>query len=335
MTRALITGILGQDGTYLARFLLGKGYEVHGLIRLPFSREEERIRRRFTADELPRLHFHTGSLEDPLSLFGLLQKSNPTEVYHLAGVSDSRQSFLIPEQSVQSITIGTLRILEGGRLQNPAIRFFLASSSEIFGAPENSPQDEKTPRRPLTPYGIAKHAADQFARLHREKYGQFISVGILYNHESPLRPANYLSRRLAKSVAAIKQGRQDKLRLGDLDAQRDWSDARDIVRGYWLALQAREPGDFVFASGVSRTVREFAETAFAAAGLRAATHIESDPGLAPTEVTVGLGGDPSKAENSLDWKREWSFAETVSDMVMAEIDDRPEIDRANPSPPRR
>ncbi len=334
MRRALITGILGQDGTYLARWLIGKDFEVHGLIRLPFSREEERIRRRFTPDEISRLHFHTGSLEDPLSVVGILQESNPDEVYHLAGVSDSRQSFLIPEQTVQSITVGTLRILEAGRLQNPAIRFFLASSCEIFGAPEQSPQSEETPRRPLTPYGIAKQAADQFGRLHREKYGQFVSVGILYNHESPLRPPNYLSRRVAKSVAAIKKGLQQKLRLGDLQAQRDWSDARDMVRGYWLALQAPQPGDFIFASGVGRTVRELFETAFAAAGLSAEGHIETDPTLAPNEVTVGLCGDPSKAERILGWKRQWTFADTVTDMVKAELDDRPELARANPDSTR-
>jgi GDPmannose 4,6-dehydratase len=330
MRKALITGILGQDGTYLARWLVGKGFEVHGLIRLPFSREEERIRRRFAPEEMARLHFHTGSLEDPLSVVSVLKESNPDEVYHLAGVSDSRQSFLIPEQTVQSITVGTLRILEAGRLQNPGIRFFLASSCEIFGAPEQSPQREETPRRPLTPYGIAKQAADQFARLHREKYGQFVSVGILYNHESPLRPANYLSRRVAKSVAAIKIGKEKKLRLGDLEAQRDWSDARDMVRGFWLALQASEPNDFIFASGASRTVREFVETAFSSAGLKAEAHIETDPSLAPTEVTAGLCGDPSRAEKILGWKRQWSFAETVADMVKAELDDRQELDRANP-----
>jgi GDPmannose 4,6-dehydratase len=334
MRKALITGILGQDGTYLARFLIGKGFAVHGLIRLPFSREEERIRRRFAPDELLSLHFHTGSLEDPLSVVGVLQKSNPDEVYHLAGVSDSRQSFLIPEQTVESITVGTLRILEAGRLQNPGIRFFLASSCEIFGAPEQSPQREETPRRPLTPYGIAKQAADQFARLHREKYGQFVSVGILYNHESPLRPANYLSRRVAKSVAAIKKGLQKKLRLGDLQAQRDWSDARDMVRGFWHTLQASQPDDYIFASGVSRTVREFADTAFAAAGLEAQAHIETDPALVPAEVTAGLRGDPSKAEKTLGWKCHWTFAATVADMVTAELDGRPEIDRANPDPAR-
>ncbi len=173
--------------------------------------------------------------------------------------------------------------------------------------PEQSPQNEETPRRPLTPYGIAKQAADQFARLYREKYGLFISVGLLYNHESPLRPPNYLSRRVAKSVAAIRKGDQKKLRLGDLQAQRDWSDARDIAQGFCLALQAPQPGDFVFASGSTRTVRDFVSAAFAAAGLDAAAHIETDPASVPTEVTVGLRGDPSKAEKVLGWKRQLEF----------------------------
>ena len=332
MTTALITGILGQDGTYLARWLLQNGYEVHGVIRLPFSREEERIRRRFTPAELPRLHFHTASLEDPFSLAAVLQKARPREVYHLAGISDSRQSFFVPEQTVQSITLGTLRLLEAGRLLDPSIRYFLASSCEVFGAPEQSPQSEETPRRPLTPYGISKQAADQFARLYREKYDQFISVGLLYNHESPLRPANYLSRRVAKSVAAIKKGRQQNLLLGDLHAQRDWSDARDIVQGFWLALQAAQSGDFIFASGASRTVRELVQTAFAAAGLEAERFIQTDPASVPTEVTAGLRGDPSKAEKILGWKRRWTFADMIGDMVRAELEDRPELERAHPDP---
>ncbi len=335
MRKALITGILGQDGTYLARWLVKKGCEVHGTIRLAFSREEERIRRRFPPEELPRLHFHTASLEDPFSIAAVLQESNPDEVYHLAGVSDSRQSFLMPEQSLQSITVGTLRLLEAGRLRHPGLRYFLASSCEVFGAPEQSPQNEETPRRPLTPYGIAKQAADHFARLYREKYGLFISVGLLYNHESPLRPPNYLSRRVAKAVAAIRKGDQKKLRLGDLQAQRDWSDARDIAQGFCLALQAPQPGDFVFASGSTRTVRDFVSAAFAAAGLDAAAHIETDPASVPTEVTVGLRGDPSKAEKVLGWKRRWNFSTMIGDMVRAEIEDRPELQRADPDPAPR
>ena len=255
-------------------------------------------------------------------------------MYHLAGVSDSRQSFLIPEQTLQSITIGTLRILEAGRLQNPGIRFFLASSCEIFGAPDESPQSERLHDRPLTPYAIAKQAADQFARLHREKYGQFVSVGILYNHESPLRPANYLSRRVAKSVAAIKKGSRKNCASAICKPSAIGATRRDFVQGFYLALQASQPDDFIFASGTSRTVREFVETAFSAAGLRAEDHIETDPSVAPTEVTVGLCGNPSKAEKILGWKRHWTFAATVADMVKAEMEDRAAIDRANPTAAR-
>jgi GDPmannose 4,6-dehydratase len=330
MRSALITGILGQDGTYLARWLMAKGYEVHGSIRLPFTREEERIRRRFTNDELARLHFHTATLEDPFSLVALFQSSSPDEVYHLAGLSDSRQSFLVPEETVQSITVGTLRILEAGRLHNPSIRYFLASSCEIFGTPEHSPQREDTRRKPLTPYGIAKTAADQFASVYRERWKQFISVGILYNHESPLRPPNYLSRRLARAVAAIKKKKMQSLRLGDLQAQRDWCDARDVVQGFWLALQASEPGEFIFSSGTSRTVRDFVDAAFAAAGLKADAFIETDPASVPASVTAGLCGDSSKAEKGLGWKRRWDFSAMVGDMVQAELEDRPELERANP-----
>ncbi len=330
MKKALITGILGQDGTYLARWLLKKGYEVHGLIRLPFAREEDRIRRRFPADDLANIHFHTGSLEDPFSIAAIIKAANPVEIYHLAGVSDSRQSFLIPEQTVQSITLGTLRVLEAGKLHNPSIRYFLASSCEIFGVPSQSPQREDTLRQPLTPYGIAKQAADGFAQLYREKYNQFISVGILYNHESPLRPANYLSRRVAQSVAAIKKNKQSKLELGSLDAKRDWSDARDFVQGYWLALQAEKPGDFVFSSGTSRTVQEFVQLAFAAVGLKAESYVKADSVPVSTAVTAGLCGDSGKAEKILGWKRHWDFPAMVADLVQAEMENRPEIERANP-----
>lgn len=332
MKRALITGILGQDGTYLARWLVAKGYEVHGVIRLPVEREESRIARRFTAEELPRIKFHTATLEDPFSLSHTFEASKPEEVYHLAGVSDSRLSFVIPEQTLNSITLGTLRILEAGRLHNPSIRYFLASSCEVFGTPRDSPQDENTPRLPLTPYGVAKHAADGLARIYREKYDQFISVGLLYNHESPLRPANYLSRRVAQSVAAIKAGTLKKLTLGDMSAERDWSDARDVVRGFWLALQAPAPDEYVFASGTRRTVAEFVHCAFRAADLDYKEFVEAKVTNVPTQVRAGLCGNPAKAEKNLHWKRNWTFQQMVEDMVTAELTERPEILRAAPGP---
>ncbi len=281
-------------------------------------------------EELGHLHFHTGALEDPFSLVRLLQESNPDEIYHLAGISDSRQSFIVPEQTIESITVGTLRVLEAGRQFNSAIRYFLASSSEIFGVPLESPQHEGTARRPATPYGIAKQAADSLAALYREKYNQFISVGILFNHESPLRPANYLSRRVAQSVAAIKTGKQEKLVLGDLTAERDWSDARDFVQGFWLSLQGAASGEYVFSSGIKRTVKEFVDCAFKAAGLNAAEHVESRAETVPTQVRAGLCGDSSKAVKQLGWVRRWDFSSMVSDMVQAELEQRPEVRRAAP-----
>jgi len=267
MKRAAITGIGGQDGTYLARGLLQRGYEVHGLLQFPFDREAPVLRRRYPADEFQAVRWSTGSLEDPFSLVRFLKSSQPDEIYHLAGLTDSRQSFLVPEESVLTITLGTLRLLEAAREFCPNARIFLASSAEVFGVPAESPQSESTLMKPVTPYGIAKLAADQFGRLHREKYSQFVSIGHLYNHESPLRPPNFLSRRLSLGVAAIKRGEAKGLELGDLEAQRDWSDARDIVNAMWLSLQAAQPGDFVFASGEPHRVEDFVAAAFQAAGL--------------------------------------------------------------------
>ena len=335
MKRAAITGIAGQDGTYLARWLLLKGYEVHGLLQFPFDREEPGLRRRFSAEAMAAVRWYSGSLEDPFALVRFLKAAQPDEIYHLAGLTDSRQSFLVPEETVLAITLGTLRLLEAGREICPKARLFLASSCEVFGEPARIPQDENTPRQPVTPYGIAKLAADQFARLHREKYGQFVSVGILYNHESPLRPPNYLSSRVARAVAAIKQGRARELELGDLGAERDWGDAWDFVRGFWLALQAGSPGEYVFASGERHRVAELVECAFAAVGLDFRQFVKSvGRNDKSPQVTAGLCGNPQKAERELGWRREWSFAGTVQDLVQAELEDRPEIERADPVPKR-
>jgi GDPmannose 4,6-dehydratase len=340
MRRAAVTGIAGQDGTYLARWLLRRGYEVHGLLQFPFDREEPGLRRRFSTADMAAVNWHSGSLEDPFSVVRFLKAARAHEIYHLAGLTDSRHSFLVPEESVLSITLGTLRLLEAAREFCADARVFLASSCEVFGVPAQIPQDERTPMRPVTPYGIAKLAADHFGRLHRERYGQFVSVGILYNHESPLRPDNYLSRRLSRSVAAIKQGRLKRLPLGDLEAERDWSDARDFVRGFWLTLQARQPGDYVFASGQRRTVREFVERAFAAAGLDYREFVKVTRRTPEgTQVSAGLCGRPRHAEQALGWRREWKFAAMVEDLVRAELEDRPDLNRADPlatpPPPRQ
>lgn len=331
MKRAAITGIAGQDGTYLARGLLRRGYEVHGLLQFPFDREEPVLRRRYPPEEFASVRWSTGSLEDPFSLVRFLKSSQPDEIYHLAGLTDSRQSFLVPEESVLSITLGTLRLLEAARELFPSAQIFLASSAEVFGEPAETPQNETTLMKPMTPYGIAKLAADQFGRLHREKYSQFVSVGILYNHESPLRPPNYLSRRVCLGVAAIKRGEAKELQLGDLSAERDWSDARDIVNAMWLSLQAQKPGDYAFASGQQRKVEDFVAAAFRAAGLDWREFVKTTARTNNAQqVTNGLCGNTRKAESELGWKRTWSFETMVQDLVQAELDNRSEMDRANP-----
>jgi GDPmannose 4,6-dehydratase len=229
-----------------------------------------------------------------------------------------------------------LRLLEAARQTCPDARFFLASSSETFGAAGQSPQDENTPMRPATPYGVAKLAADQFARIHRDQYQQFVAIGILYNHESPLRPANDLSRKVARAVAAIKEGKQHGLQLGDLDAERDWSDARDFVKGFWLTLQAQSPGEFVFASGTRRRVVDLVECAFHTAGLDYRKFVTvTQPNSGVQQVATGLGGNPRKAETELGWKREWTFQQTVEDLVRAELEDRPMVQRSDPTPANR
>lgn len=331
MKRAAITGIAGQDGTFLARGLLRRGYEVHGLLQFPFDREAPTLLRRYPKAEFDAVRWSSGSLEDPFSLVRFLKSARPTEIYHLAGLTDSRQSYLVPEESVLSITIGTLRLLEAAREFCPDAKIFLASSAEVFGEPAATPQNETTPMRPCSPYGISKLAADNFGRLHRAKYSQFVSVGMLYNHESPLRPPNFLSRRLCLGVAAIKKGEAKELQLGDLTAERDWSDARDIVNAMWLALQAERPGDYVFASGVPKRVEDFVAAAFDAAGLDWRAYVKTTNRTANNQqVSFGLCGDAKKAETELGWKRTWNFNTMVADLVQAELENRSELERANP-----
>jgi GDPmannose 4,6-dehydratase len=333
MKRVAITGIAGQDGTYLARWLLQQGCELHGLLQFPFDREEPGLRRRFSPEHMRAVKWYNGSLEDPFSLVRFLKAARPAEIYHLAGLTDSRQSFAVPEESVLAITLGTLRLLEAARELCPDARIFLASSSEVFGIPTHTPQNEMTPRQPVTPYGIAKLAADQFARLHREKYSQFVSVGILYNHESPLRPPNYLSNRVARAVADIKNGRAKELQLGDLDAERDWSDARDFIRGFCLALKAAAPGEFVFASGRPHRVTDLVHCAFKAAGLDYHEYVKTTArNDRAQQVVTGLCGSPAKAETELEWKRRWTFETTITDLVNAELENRSELQRADPEP---
>jgi GDPmannose 4,6-dehydratase len=332
MKTALITGVLGQDGTYLARWLLLRGYRVFGTLRGSAAAERARIWARFPPAERRRLGFLRAPLEDGGALRRAVRDAAPEEIYHLAGLSDSRRSFGLPEETFDSIVLGTVRLLEAARSTGRSIRIFLASSSEVFGRPGHEPQTEATRRDPVTPYGIAKNTADSLARLYRDHYGLFIATGILYNHESPLRPANYLSARVARAVAEIARGTQHELRLGNLEARRDWSDARDFVRGFHLALQSDRPRDYIFASGRSRTAGELVKCAFEVVGLDAADYVRTEAsrmGVVP--VVTGLCGDPRRAVRVLGWRREWSFARTIMDMVEAELEGRPLQVRSDPS----
>ncbi|HIG80046.1 MAG TPA: GDP-mannose 4,6-dehydratase, partial [Verrucomicrobiales bacterium] len=237
--RALITGITGQDGSYLADLLLAKGYEVHGLVRRTSTLERSRLDHLYHNPEIynQSLFLHYSELDDPTTLRRVLEKAAPDELYHLAGQSHVGLSFEIPEATADMTAIGTLRLLEMMRDFSKAPRFYHASSSEIFGRPEVSPQDESTPHMPVNPYGVAKSFATHMTRVYRETHGLFACNGIAYNHESPRRGENFVTRKIRRAAAAIKAGRQKELLLGDTSAERDWGDARDTVRGMWLALQ--------------------------------------------------------------------------------------------------
>src|SRR5205814_8212404 len=251
MPRALITGISGQDGSYLTEMLLDKGYEVHGLVRRTSSLDRSRLNHLYADANIygQKLFLHYGDLEDPTTLRRVLVKSAPAELYHLAGQSHVGLSFEIPESTCEMTAMGTLRLLEMIRDLTQPPRLFHASSSEIFGQPLPAPQDEQTPHAPVNPYGCAKAFATQMVAIYRKTYGLFACNGILYNHESHRRGENFVTQKICLGAAAIKQGRETELVLGNLASQRDWGDARDYVRGMWLALQHPTPEDFVFATG--------------------------------------------------------------------------------------
>ena len=260
--RALITGIGGQDGSYLAELLLDKGYEVHGLIRGSTTEQIPRLRH-----VRERLTLHSGDLLDQRSLENVLRASEPDEIYHLAGTSFVAESWTQPVLTAEFTAVGAARMLEAMRQVTPDARFYQASSSEMFGKPEDIPQTEATPFRPRTPYGAAKCYAHFVAVNYRDGYGLFAASGILYNHESPRRPLEFVTRKITHAAAAIRAGHASELVLGDLDAQRDWGYAKDYVEAMWLMLQQDEPDDFVIATGETRTVRDLVEIAFDHAGL--------------------------------------------------------------------
>jgi GDPmannose 4,6-dehydratase len=323
--KALLTGISGQDGSYLAELLLDKGYEVHGIVRRSSSFNTHRIDHlyRDPHERGVKLFTHYGDLADSVSLAKLLYELQPDEIYHLGAQSHVRVSFDIPEYTFDITGGGTLRILEAIRESGVKPRFYQASSSEMFGSAP-PPQSETTPFHPRSPYAVSKVAAYWATVNYREAYGLFATNGILFNHESPRRGETFVTRKVTRAVARIKAGLQDKLFLGNLDARRDWGYAPDYVEAMWLMLQADEPEDFVIATGATHSVREFVEAAFEHAGLDWEPHVEIDPRyFRPSEVDELLG-DASKAAERLGWRAKVSFEELVKIMVdadIAELDD--------------
>lgn len=319
--KAFITGITGQDGSYLAEFLLKKGYEVHGLVRRTSTYNIWRLEGLGAEPErhTGRLYLHYGDLSDTGSLARLLEKIEPDEVYNLASQSHVAVSFEIPEYTADVTAIGCLRVLEAIRLTGLRPRFYQASSSEMFGKVDHAPQNEKTPFRPRSPYAIAKLYAHWTAVTYREAYGMFICCGILFNHESPRRGENFVTRKITRAVARIAAGLQNKLYLGNLDAKRDWGYAREYVEAMWLMLQQDEPDDYVIATGELHSVREFVQLAFEYVGLDWREHVEVDPALYRPVDIDNLVGDATKAKQKLGWEPRTRFPELVKLMVDADI----------------
>ncbi len=313
--RALITGITGQDGSYLAEFLLERGYIVHGMARRSSTTNYERIEHL-----LDRVTVHQGDMLDQSSLEHLLRRVQPDEVYNLAAQSFVPVSWEQPILTSEVTGLGATRLLEAIRLTNSDIRFYQASTSEMFGHVRCEPQNENTPFWPRSPYGVSKVYAHWITVNYRESYGMFACSGILFNHESPRRGLEFVTRKITNSVAKIRHGLQEKLSLGNMDALRDWGFAGDYVRAMWLMLQQDEPDDFVIATGIKHSVREVVEIAFAQAGLNAQDHVEIDPAFfRPAEVHT-LCGDASKARDELGWQPEVGFEELIRMMVDADLE---------------
>jgi len=313
MQTALITGITGQDGSYLADLLLSKDYEVHGLVRRASMPNLSRI-----AHITDRIHLHYGDLCDTSSLVGVLATVQPTEVYNLAAMSDVGISFEVPEYSADVTGTGTIRLLEALRTLLLPARYYQASSSEMFGRTP-PPQNEDTRFRPRSPYGCAKVFSYHATVNYREAYGMHASNGILFNHESPRRGENFVTRKITKAVAQIKRGEQNELRLGNLEARRDWGFAGDFVEAMWMMIQQPEPDDYVIATGESHSVREFASAAFSHVGLNWQDYVRVDPALfRPSEVDFLLG-DPTKARQQMGWVPKTKFGDLVRMMVDAEL----------------
>lgn len=312
--RALVTGICGQDGSYLADSLVADGVEVTGMVRPGSDGPHANL-----AAILDRIALVEGDLLDPVSLHEVVHRARPDELYHLAAPTFVPASWEDPAATLQAIAGATATLLAAARALDPMPRVYVASSSEVFGDAGESPLGESSPMRPRSPYGVAKLAAQGIAGAMRERHGLHVSTGITFNHESPRRPAHFLPRKVTRAVAGIVLGLQDELVLGDQDAVRDWCDARDVVRGARLALGHDTAGDYVFASGTGRTVRELVAAAFAHAGVDPEGRVRTDPALVrPPEPTPPVG-DPARARRVLGWAPEIGFEQMIGEMVAADL----------------
>jgi GDPmannose 4,6-dehydratase len=334
--RALITGITGQDGSYLAELLLAKGYEVHGIVRRSSTETFDRI-----AHIKHRIHLHQADLLDQLSLIDALHASKPQEVYNLGSQSFVPTSWYQPVLTGEFTALGVTRVLEAIRLVDKSIRFYQASSSEMFGKVQEVPQTEKTPFYPRSPYGVAKVYGHFITVNYRESYGLFACSGILFNHESPRRGKEFVTRKVTDAVARIQLGLQKELRLGNLEAKRDWGYAGDYVEAMWMMLNHKAPDDYVVAMGRQHSVRELCEIAFRHAGLDWKKHVVVDPALFRPAEVEHLLGDASKARRKLGWKPRVSFEAMIRMMVDADLarvraaGDRPGDDVSEPRAPRK
>lgn len=314
---AFITGITGQDGSYLAELLVEKGYEVHGLVRRASMFNRSRIEglRAEQSGKNGRLSLHYGELNDPTSLRRLLRKIEPREVYHLAGQSHVGLSFEIPEVTCHENAMATVSLLESIRDLDYRVRFYHAASSEVFGRPPSAPQNEETPFNPVNPYGCAKAFATQMCNVYRQAHGLFICSGIAYNHESPRRGENFVTRKITMAAARIKAGLQKELTLGSLEGRRDWGYAKEYVEAMWLMLQQDAPGVYVLATNETHSVKEFCQEAFRLLDLDWEQHVRHDQRYErPAEVNL-LIGDPTKARDQLGWKPKVRFKDLVKIMV--------------------
>ena len=318
---ALVTGITGQDGSYLSELLLEKGYVVHGVVRRTSNLLRSRIDHLRRDDKIygHRLFLHYGDLSDETTLRRIFQDVKPLEVYHLAGQSHVGLSFEIPESTCEDAGMATLRLLEIARDQPQPVRLYHASSSEIFGETTESPQTENTPMFPTSPYGCAKAFATQLARVYRNAYALFVCNGILYNHESPRRGENFVTRKIARAVARIARGKDVDLTLGNLESRRDWGRAQDYVAAMWMMLQHETPDDYVVATGETHSVRDFVETAFAVVDLPWEKYVKRDSIFDRPVEPKQLVGNTAKIRKTLGWKPTGNFQQLVREMVEAEL----------------